>query len=190
MGQFNYKISDDQLWNLSQFSTLIAHAYVLYLEPLSPWFSTRQSIFYYYFFFWRFANTLFQIYYTTKKNKKLGTTLPVGSQIGNFHIYHHNISAKQQVKAMLCETVAQKEHFKNIQCDSYMYSKWEEHEEKWNAMYQLCFSFFLGLNSIMGMVVYDNEFETKIKISHTCPLLRVITFCLYRWSLKTACSVL
>ena len=51
MGQFNYKISDDQLWNLSQFSTLIAHAYVLYLEPLSPWFSTRQSIFYYYFFF-------------------------------------------------------------------------------------------------------------------------------------------
>ena len=46
-----------------------------------------------------------------------------GSQIGNFNIYHHNID---QIKSMLCETVAKKEHFKNIPCGSY--SKWEVHE--------------------------------------------------------------
>ena len=49
-------------------------SFCLYLEPLSLWFSARQSIFFYYFiFFWgggrggHFANTLFQIYYTAKK---------------------------------------------------------------------------------------------------------------------------
>ena len=50
-------------------------SFCLYLEPLSLWFSTRQSIFlffsiYLFFFFWggvHFANTLFQMYYTEKK---------------------------------------------------------------------------------------------------------------------------
>ena len=50
-------------------------SFCLYLEPLSLWFSTRQSIFlflfiYLFFFFGggvHFANTLFQMYYTAKK---------------------------------------------------------------------------------------------------------------------------
>ena len=50
-------------------------SFCLYLEPLSLWFSTRQSIFLFLFislFFFgggggHFANTLFQMYYTAKK---------------------------------------------------------------------------------------------------------------------------
>ena len=101
-------------------------SFCLYLEPLSLWFSTRESIFlffsiYLFFFFWGGGCILQTLYFkciTQKKINKSRTRLwNTGTQIGNFNIYHHTIN---RIKLMLCETVAKKEHFKNIQCGSYI----------------------------------------------------------------------
>ena len=95
-------------------------SFCLYLEPLSLWFSTRQSIFLFfsiYFFFWGGGvHFISNVLHRKKINKSRTRLWNTGTQIGNFNIYHHTIN---QIKLMLCETVAKKEHFKNIQCGSY-----------------------------------------------------------------------
>ena len=100
-------------------------SFCLYLEPLSLWFSTRQSIFlffsiYLFFFFWGGGafckHFISNVLHRKKINKSRTRLWNTGTQIGNFNIYHHTIN---RIKLMLCETVAKKEHFKNIQCGSY-----------------------------------------------------------------------
>ena len=100
-------------------------SFCLYLEPLSLWFSTRQSIFLFLFIYFlggwggAFCKHFISNVLHSKKiiiNKSRTRLWNTGSQIGNFNIYHHTID---RIKSMLCETVAKKDHFKNLQCGSY-----------------------------------------------------------------------
>ena len=101
-------------------------SFCVYLEPLSLWFSTRQSIFLflfiYLFIFFLGGGGAFckhfisNVLHSKKINKSRTRLWNTGSQIGNSNIYHHTID---RIKSMLCETVAKKEHFKNIQSGSY-----------------------------------------------------------------------
>ena len=65
-----------------------------------------------------FANTLFQMYYTEKKltnqERDCGIQAPKLATLTFI-----TIPLIKLIKLMLCETVAKKEHFKNIQCGSY-----------------------------------------------------------------------